>query len=303
MVMAFRTTVGPFELGTVAFRAAAEIDGRSGRVRVSTDRLPSVVEGLPIRFQTIVLALDRAGLVHNPTSCGPHTFDATLESQEGAVAALSSPYRVSGCRRLGFAPRLRATLIRRGPLRRHAGVGLRVSARFRRGDAGLRSLAFTLPKALKLGIGGLEEICSRADARRSLCPRGSRVGTSRARTPLLDEPLEGSIYVVQPRGNGEPDLWVALAAGGVKLTIEGRGENDRGRFHAKLAGLPDMPLSSFTMRLGAAGDDLLSLAADPCAGPTARLRTDVFATAQNGARRKLGLTIATGSRCDAGGPG
>lgn len=298
LVMAFRAAVGPFDLGAVAFRAAAHIDGRSGRVTVATDRLPSVVAGMPIRFEAIALSLDRAGMVHNPTSCKPHTLDAMLESQEGATVVLSSPYPVSGCKRLGFTPRLRASLAGRGRLDRDARVALRVSARFRRGDAGLRSLAISLPPALNLNIGALKEICSRPDARRGLCPPGSKVGTSRARTPLLDEPLNGSIYVVQPRGNGEPDLWVALAGGGVELTIRGTGSSDHGRFVTRLAGLPDIPLSKFTMRLGAPGDHLLSLDANPCArGQAHRFGADVLATAQNGSRQSSRLDIAAGSHC------
>jgi hypothetical protein len=298
LVMAFPATIGPFSLGTVSFRASAQIDGRSGRVTVATDRLPSVVAGVPIRFQTIALSLDRPGLVHNPTSCGPHSLDATLESQEGAVAALSSPYSVNGCKRLGFAPRLRAALTNRGRLHRHSSVGLRVTARFRRADAALRSLALSLPPALKLNIGGLKEICSRPDARRGLCPPGSKVGTSSARTPLLAEPLEGSVYVVQPRGNGEPDLWVALAGGGIKLSIRGTSASDHGRFVTTLGGLPDMPLSSFTMGLGSPRDGLLTLDLNPCAnGHARRLKAGILVSGQNGVRRNSDLAIATGSGC------
>jgi hypothetical protein len=295
LVMTFPAAIGPFDLGTVTFRASAQIDGHSGRVTVATDRLPSVVEGVPIRFQTIALSLDRPGLVHNPTSCARHSLDATLQSQEGATAALSSTYRVSGCRHLGFAPRWRATLAGRGRLRRHSPVGLRVTARFRRADAALHSLTLTLPPALKLNIGGLTEICSRTDARRSLCPPGAKVGTSSARTPLLGKPLEGSIYVVQPRGDGEPDLWVALAGDGVGLSIRGTSANDHGRFTTRLAGLPDMPLSSFTMRLGSPGDDLLALDLNPCLHP--RLEAGVRASGQNGVRRNTELAIATRSGC------
>jgi hypothetical protein len=134
-------------------------------------------------------------------------------------------------------------------------VGLRISARFRRADTALRSLAISLPQALKLNIGSLKEICSRPDARRGLCPPGSKVGTSRARTSLLDKPLEGSVYVVQPRDDGEPDLWVALSGGGLELAIRGTTANEDGRFVTKLAGLPDMPLSDFALRLGRPGDD------------------------------------------------
>jgi hypothetical protein len=301
LVMAFQADIGPFDLGTVAFRAAAQIDGRTGRVMVATDRLPSVVAGVPIRFQTIAISLDRGGLIHNPTSCGPHSIDAVLESQEGGTTAPSSPYAVSGCGRLGFSPRLRATLLGRGRLHEHAAVGLRISAQLRRGDTAMRSLAVSLPPALKLNVTKLKEICSRADARRGLCPTSSKVGTSRARTPLLKGPLTGSVYVVQPSGDGEPDLWVALSGAGVELSIRGTSSSEHGRFTTRLAGLPDMPLSNFTMRLGAADDGLLSLQVGPCAGGRPRrLDTELLLGGQDGARRDSTVPIATGAHCGSG---
>jgi hypothetical protein len=302
LVMAFKAALGHFDLGTVAFRARAQIDGRSGRVTVATDRLPSVVAGVPIRFQTIALSLDRQGLIHNPTSCRAGALDASIQSQEGGAANLSSPFRVSGCKRLGFAPRLQVALASRGRLREHEPVGLRVSARFRPADAGLRSLSVSLPPALKLNIAGLKEICSRPDARRSLCPPGSKVGTSRARISLLDEPLTGSIYIVQPPDDGEPDLWVALGGGGIKLAVHGTTASDHGGFATKLVGLPDMPLSEFTMRLGRPGKSLLSLDVSPCAKGRARQFTaEARTTGQNGVRRNSDLPIATGSSCRSAG--
>ncbi len=302
LVIVFQAAIGPFDLGTVAFRATAQIEGRSGRVEVATDRLPSVVAGVPIRFQAISLALDRPGLLRNPTSCGPHTLDGTLTPEEGGTVALSSPYRVSGCGRLGFVPRLHVALAGRERLRKQAPVGLRVSARFRRADAGLRSLALTMPPALKLNIGGLKEICSRPDARRSLCPTGSKVGTARARTPLLDQPLSGSVYVVQPRDGGNPDLWVALAGGGVELAVHGSTENDHGRFVTRLAGLPDIPLSEFGMRLGSSSQSLLSLGVDPCShGHPRGLAVELRATAQNGSQRRSRSNLASGSGCGSAG--
>jgi len=298
LVMAFRAAIGPFDLGTIAFRATAQLDGRTGRMSVTSDRLPGSVEGMPIRFRTIALALDRPGLVHNPTSCGLRSLDSRLESQDGTTATPSSAYRVTRCKRLGFAPRLKVALADRGRLRRHEQVGLRLTARFRRHDAAVHSLAVSLPPALSLNIADLEEICSRPDARRSLCPSGSRVGTATAQTPLLDRALSGSIFVVQPLDNGEPDLWVALSGGGMKLTVRGTTAMDRGRFVARLGGLPDMPLSSFSMRLGAPGESLLSINANPCAHHhPLQLGAEVHTTGQNGARRDSKLAIATGSRC------
>lgn len=302
LVLAFQAAIGPFDLGTVTARAAVQIDGRSGRVTVATDRLPSVVDGVQIRFRAIAIALDRSGLIRNPTSCGPHSLDAVLESQEGASASVSTPYPVKGCGRLGFAPRWRVKLLKQGPLRRHDPVGMRVTAKFRRADTSLRSFTLSLPSALKLNVAGLAEVCSRPDARRGLCPPGSKVGTARARTALLDEPLLGSVYVVQPRDDGEPDIWVILSGGGITLPLQGQGSSDHGRFLTRLSGLPDMPLSSFSLRLGGPRVGLLSFDAGPCSGgKPRRLGTEIRMRGQSGARRTAKLSIPTGARCGSAG--
>ncbi len=298
LVMAFQAVIGPFDLGTVAVRATAQIDARSGRVTVATDRLPEAVEGVSIRFQAIQLTLDRSGLLRNPTSCGPHNVDATIDSQQGTELQVASPYPVGGCRRLGFAPPVRLVLTGSSGLAKGGGVGLRVSARPRRFDASLRALSVLLPPALKLDISQLKEICSRVDARRGLCPAGSRVGSARARTALLDEPLTGSIYVAQPRNGGEPDLWVALAAAGVQFGIRGTTATEHGRFATRISGLPDMPLSEFTMRLGSAGESVLSLDADLCAGGRSRrLESEFVARGQNGAKLSSRVPIVTRPPC------
>jgi len=298
LVLAFGGKLGPFDLGTITSRSTTQIDAGSGRVTITTGNLPTSSEGLSIRFREIAISLDRSGLVHNPTSCGPHSLDAVFQSQEGTTESVSAPYPVTGCGRLRFAPRWRAKLLARKPLRKHDAVGLRLTTKFRRADASMRSMVLALPPALKLGVGGLAEICSRADARRNLCPPGSRVGVARALSPLIDEPMHGSVYVVQPRGDGEPDTWIALSGGGMTLSVKGESVRGHGQAMTRLSGLPDMPLSSFTLRLGEPGEGLLSFDASPCRdGAPRRLGTEIHARAQNGARRDVKLTIPSGARC------
>jgi hypothetical protein len=300
MVMTFGGTIGPFDLGTIAARSSTQIDPDSGRATVTTDQLPSSAEGMSIRFREIALAFDRSGLARNPTSCGPHSLDASLVSQEGASAQVSVPYPVTGCGRLRFAPRWQAKLLTRGPLHKHDSVGVRFTAKFRHGDASMRSAVLALPPALKLGLGGLAAICSRADARRSLCPPQSKVGVARVRSPLLDEPMHGSVYVVQPRGGGDPDTWIALTGGGMTLSFRGESVSRHGRAMTRMSGMADMPLSSFTLRLGGPGEGLLSFDASPCHdGVARRLSTEIRARGQNGARHAVGLAIPTGARCGA----
>jgi len=295
--MQARAEIGPFDLGTIAFRAAAQLDGRSGRVTVLSDPLPELVEGVSIRFQSITLSMDRRGFTRNPTSCRRLSLDATVEGTSGRRAELTHGFRLRGCRKLGFSPRFRVNLLGRDELRKGGNPSLRMSARLRHGDTNLRAMNLSLPPGLRFGIGNLEQICSRRDALLSECPDGARMGTSVARTPLLDTPLRGTVYLVQPRGNGEPDFWASLSAMGIEVEMRGTTVMRQGRPVTRLAGLPDLPLSSFTMRLGGEDSRVLSLDVDPCAnGEASRLFSKVAIRGQSGLRRTLRPRI--GAHCN-----
>ena len=116
--------------------------------------------------------------------------------------------------------------------------------------------------------------------------------------------MKGLIYVAQPKGNGQPDLWVALGAGGIHLNVRARTAIEDGRFVTKLAGLPDMPLSDLSMSFGGSGEDsLLSLGASPCVdGRPRRFLSDFTARGQDGAKRSMRLPIGMKHpRCGAAG--
>lgn len=290
LVLALNASIGPFDLASQATRAALRIHPRSGRVTVVTDPLPSLIEGIPIRLRALGLSLSRPGAVRNPTSCAPAAFDANVEASSGAVATLTREIAVSGCHRLGFEPRVAIALSGRSQMRERGRPGLSITARLRRQDTGLRALRISLPTALKFRLSGVDEICPRRDARAGLCTSRARVGVAQARTPLVDRVLRGSVYVVQPHGDGLPDLWVSVASEGLRMNMQGKTSQHDGRFVAKLAGLPDMPLSTFSMRLRGGRQGALSLAVAPCAaGAASALAAPVFAKGQNGAIRRSRL--------------
>jgi len=301
ILMEFHAAIGPFDLGTMVMRAEVQLDGRTGRVIVLVDHLPEAIEGVPIRFQAIGLDLDRGGLVRNPTSCGRGSVDATIESQIGTSIALSSDLALRGCAKLGFRPRVRIAL------ERHAGhgqgsPGLLVSTRLREGDANMRALRVSFPSVLKFQVGGLKEICSRPDAAAGKCPDGSRVGSASARTPLLGRPLKGSVYIVAPSDAGQPDLGLSLAANGVHFDLRGHTSTRHGHLATVLAGLPDIALSSITMRLGGDGSEAFSLRNIPCVkGRRKQPLAEIRAGAQNGAKwiRQLPIDVKAKVACSA----
>jgi hypothetical protein len=298
MLLRLPAAIGPLDLGAISFRAGATVDARTGRVAVSTGAMPTQVEGIPVRFQSIALSIGRPGFLHNPTSCRPVSVDATIEASGGALATATSPLALSGCDRLGFRPRLRIALEGRAELHRHGHPGLRISARTRPGDTGLRAMKIALPGGLRFGLAGLDEICSRPAAAAGDCPAGARVGTAVARTSLLSKPLKGAIYVVQPKGNGLPDLGIGLTALGAHFNFSGHTESEHGHFVTKLVGLPDMPLSKFTMRMDGGSDGAFNLEASPCdKGRPRRLDAILAATGQDGSERKTRVPIETNVRC------
>jgi len=292
--MQLRAALGPFDLGTIAFRAQIQMDSRSGRVTVLSDALPATVEGMPVRFRAIELSMDRPGFIRNPTACGPLLVKATIESSSAASAVTSSvPMR--GCRRLGFRPRLRIVLQGGATAGEQA---MQISARPRRGDTNLRSLKVALPPQLRFDISEVKELCSRYDALAGDCPASSKVGTAKALTGLLDEPLRGAIHLAQPAGRGQPDLWFSLRAMGIDVQLQSRTSIRDGRLITQLQRLPDMPLSALTMRLGSSGRQVISLTGGLCRhGHPRRLESSVRVTGQNGSRRGMRLPVAVRARC------
>ncbi len=285
MAIRFDAVLGPFSLGTVTIQAALRIDPRSGRVTVETDPLPQLVEGLPVRLRTLGLDIDRRGFIANPTSCVPAAVEATARSNGGALARMSSPFRVRGCGALGFAPRVSVGLTGREQLHGRGHPGLRIAVRPRPRDTNLRGAEITLPRMLAFDAAGLRAICARSDALEGSCPRKAAVGTASARTPMLAEPLSGSVFAVQPPGTGLPDLWVVLRGAGVRLDVRARSAVERRRVVTELVDLPDLPLTGVTMRLTGGERGILSLVRRPCGGGDRWAAASVVLEGQSGAAR------------------
>jgi hypothetical protein len=284
MAMTFDAVLGPFDLGELTIRAAMRLDSRSGRVTVETDPLPRLVEGLPVRLRTIGLDIDRPGFMLNPTSCERAEIAATARSTGGDLSRLSSRFRARRCDALDFRPRISIGSTGAGG-RRDGNPGLRVTIRSRPGDTNLRAARIALPRTLGFDPSGLQAICSHRDAIDGACPRNARVGSALARTPLLRDPLSGSVYVVQPHGTGLPDLWTAIEGSGIRLDLRAKTRVAGRRVHATLLDLPDLPLSSFTMRLGTGGQSVLRFDRSPCAATARGAGAVAVLEGQNGAAR------------------
>jgi hypothetical protein len=297
LALALLVDVGPFSLGTATIGAALQIDPDSGRLTVSTDPLPQLLAGIPLRLRTVAIAIDRPGFIHNPTSCAPARVEAVIESADGATAWPSTPFQAQHCRRLRFAPRVSAKLLDADTTR--PGLELRVAPR--RGDANARSVAVTLPKLVRLDADASRASCSRRQFREGTCPAASRIGSARATTPLLAEPLRGPVRLVQAGDVGPPQLWTTLEGQGLRLnTRSSTSVTAGGQILSTLPALPDLPLTTLTTRLRGGSRSFFRTARPPCrdAGTDALL-AEALLQAQNGAELSRLVRVGVGRSCGA----
>jgi len=82
--------VGPFTLGTVLARAAVQIVAGSGQLTIAGDRLPTVVDGIPLHLGKLALQLDRGTFSLNPDGCEPLTVLATVVGARGGSKSISA---------------------------------------------------------------------------------------------------------------------------------------------------------------------------------------------------------------------
>lgn len=288
----FRAAIGPFDLGTLNVRATLGIDPHTGQVTIE-HLLPAVFEGVPLRFRTIGIDLTRPGFLVNPTSCEPKQLTSTITAVDGRPAPVADPFRVAGCGALRFRPKVAVSLDRRG--RRAGNPELSFAVRVPKGQANLRRLSVAFPRSLKFHNAGLTEICARGAAVEGRCRARSRVGTAVAISPLLGEPLRGPVYVVQPTDGGFPDLWSNVEGMGVKLRLKSESSGKNGNLVTEMVDLPDLPLSSFRMRVngGRGGSALFSIGKGFCRGRGA-LASPVELESQSGAIRATKVRMKAG---------
>ena len=243
---------GPFDLGGIVVRATVSVDPGDGSVTIATDPLPGILGGIPLRIRGFELTSTVVpGLFRAPTSCAGGRVAATALGEEGAVARVSSPFFVSGCGGLRFAPRVSASTD--ALVTRAGGAALRFAIRNLRGaSASMRAISVDFPRTLSPRLAAIQAACPRAAfaADPASCPPASVVGRARVGTPMLDRPLSGPAYLVSRGAEALPRIVLALASQGVDLRIAGSLRvSAGGRSAATFASMPDAPISSLVLEL------------------------------------------------------
>ncbi|MHB8531667.1 MAG: hypothetical protein ACYDC2_02995, partial [Solirubrobacteraceae bacterium] len=237
----------------------------------------------------------RPNFIFNPTNCGALSTNSALGAIQGGATVTSSPFAVTGCSSLPFSPGFGAASP--STPSRANGASLNVTLSQGAHQANIKSVVATLPKQLPSRLTTLHMACPAATwaggANYRACPPGSNVGTVVVRTPALPEPLSGPAYLVSHGGAAFPDLDLLLEGDhGVRVLLEGNTDIKNGVTTSTFASIPDVPVSSFELKLPTGPHSALGSYGDLCAKP---LLMPTVITAQNGTIRKLNTRIAVGS--------
>jgi hypothetical protein len=250
---------GPFDLGTVVVRARLLIDRHDAQLTLNSDRLPSILHGVPLRIRSLTVRVDRPGFIVNPTSCGSQQVLAQIVGAR-TTASVGAPFALSGCAHLSFAPRVSASATAKVSRARGVGVDLHI-AQTGKQRANMQTLRLVFPSQLSARLGAVRRSCTQtvfvADPAR--CPSGSRIGYVRAETALLSAPFEGPVYLVSDGTRTRPRIDALLQAGSTALELSGFLKVVGGRLSLTMNGLPDASISSLEVTLPAGAESILGV--------------------------------------------
>jgi hypothetical protein len=287
---------GPYNLGNVVVRSAVSVDPHTSQVTITSDPLPTILDGVPLQVKTVNVTVDRRGFMFNPTSCEALKITGTIASTEGASANVSSPFQAGNCANLPFKPSFTASTRGNGSKANGAGLTVRISTH--QGPSGnpavpseanIQKVNVQLPVALPSRLKTLQKACTAKQfaSNPAGCPPESAVGTAVAHTPVLPVPLEGPAYLVSHGGAAFPDLVIVLQGDGVRIDLTGETQITRGLTYSKFETAPDAPISSFELKLPEGPYSVLGANGNLCG------RTTTTTVSKRVTRRVHGHTIHT----------
>jgi hypothetical protein len=227
-----------------------------------------------------------AAFMSNPTLCSatPATFTVSVDSWANPGAFLSesvdrdregTPFAFTGCDRVPFNPTPEVTQRSQAAA---APIGLDVglevpqsSAPDALASAHVRKTVVTFPKGMSISPGAAsgQGACSEAEIglgsnATPSCPESSRLGTVRIQTPVLDEELEGSLYLAEQGKNPFGSLlatYLVVKGPGFYLKLPGKIDADPqdGQLTATFDNQPQLPYEKVSVSLrGGSGAPLVA---------------------------------------------
>jgi hypothetical protein len=257
-------TAGPFDLGTIVIRTPLYVNPVTAQISAKTDPIPTILEGIPLDVRSVDVVMDRPEFTLTGTSCDPDGVKGLLTSTLGQGADLFSRYQLSDCSRLPFKPKI--SLFLRGKTKRGGHPALTVVLKTRPNDANIAALQLAMPRSEFLENAHIKTICTRVQFAADNCPPGAVYGRAVVRTPLLDYPLAGKVYL-RSSDNVLPDLVPDLRGPAwqpVRVESAGKTDSIRGGIRNTFSFIPDAPFTKLVTRLPGGRKGLLVNSRDIC---------------------------------------
>jgi hypothetical protein len=303
---------GPFNFGTVVVRQAVRIDPYTAHVTDVSDPFPTIIDGIPLRLRRVDLYLDRPGFTFNPTNCSKEQFAGTITgfplgapttlqgtvghaTQPGESSNFTTPFQVTNCATLGFAPKFAVSTS--GHTSRTGGASLTATLSEPNlplgGEANVARVKVELPKQLPSRLTTLQKACPDAqfEADPAGCPAASRIGYAVVHTPIVPVALEGPVIFVSHGGEAFPSLTIVLQGDGVTIDLVGTTFISKaGITSTTFKTVPDTPFSTFTLTLPEGQYSALAALGSLCKAKSLVMPTEFIA--QNGAQLNQNTKIA-----------
>ena len=238
---------GPYDYGVVVVRVALHVDPLTAQVSAVSDTVPQIIGGVPIRMRSIQVNIDKSNFTINPTNCSAFSVDSQGIGDQRTVADFSSFFHAVNCRYLDFKPKMTVKQIGKGATARSANPKMRFELRTKPGEANIKSVKVTLPKAFAIDQRHLGNLCSKAQLESESCAGRQSIGTVMTKTPLLDAPLQGPAYAVS--GFGKLPRLAFILDGQVRLVPQAESKSVGGRLQTTVPTVPDAPIGYFRLDL------------------------------------------------------
>jgi hypothetical protein len=234
---------------------------------------------VPIHITQTGLTLN-GSFMTNPTSCGLKTTHVLADSHQNPntteEATPAPTWNSIGCENEAYHPNLGVTVDLSGDAAHVLHPDLTTVVSQGPNEANSKRVEAILPSTIKANNEALNHQCAPSSFPLDPtvpqgCPANTQVGVAVARTPLLSQPLQGPVYLIQNAGllpKVGLDLRGPLPAriiGNATPTAEFRLDNVFGDVPP---GLPDVPLSSFKLTFAGGDGGLVTASQDICDGPT-----------------------------------
>jgi hypothetical protein len=250
---------GPFDLGNVDVRSKIIVNPTTAAVTIETDPFPTFVKGVPAQLKQVSVLVNRPQFTFNPTNCSPMNITGTLTGAENTSTPVSSPFQVTGCQNLPFAPKLTASAAGKGS--KADGTTFDVTLESKGlGQANIAKVDLQLPKALSSRLPTLQKACVAPvfNANPAGCGEDSIIGTATIHTPVLNSPLTGPAYLVSHGAQEFPDVEFVLQGEGISLILDGKTDIKHGITYSRFEAAPDAPFTRFETSLPAGPHSILT---------------------------------------------